>query len=563
MLKSINRAILKQTEIFAYLLAAWSFLVLFLEPIIGYYFNYRSVELATALANLILLVVSILNRIILGGMGQNRRIIILDMIMLLMGLLLMGYQAKYVVLFLLIRQTYFIMQFFLFRAFEGKFYRILTNNPPVSLMLSFAGVILAGTVLLMLPAASVKGQVTHFIDALFTATSATCVTGLVVVDTGSYFTLFGQIVVLLLIQIGGLGIMTISTAFALILGQRLTLKLENVMQSVVGDHKVVSVFKLLKSIVMVTVIIEAIGAVFLYISFSRDYSISRAIYYSVFHSVSAFCNAGFSIWSDGLVRYVDSPIVNFSITGLIILGGLGFTVIIDVYRNLFVFEKIKKLTLHTKIVLLTTACLCLMGFVALFVTEYHSSMEGFSFTRRLLSSWFQSVTTRTAGFNTVDISKFSSASVLVTIVLMFIGASPGSTGGGIKTTTFTVLVLSVVSMLRGKRDLTIFNRKIPSDNAREATSLLILSGSIVLAVVFVMMLVEPFAFERILFEAISAFGTVGLSMGITADLSYHGKALITLLMYIGRIGPLTLIYALSMSKKQPNINFAEEKIAIG
>lgn len=563
MLKSINRAILKHTEIFAYLLAAWSFLVLFLEPIIGYYLNYRSVALATALANLILLVVSILNRILLGGMGHNRRVIVLDVAMLLMGLLLLGYQAKYVVLFLLIRQTYFILQFFLFRAFEGKFYRLLTDNPPVSLMLSFAGVIISGTVLLMLPAASVKGQVTHFIDALFTATSATCVTGLVVVDTGSYFTLFGQIVVLLLIQIGGLGIMTISTAFALILGQRLTLKLENVMQSVVGDHKVVSVFKLLKSIVMVTIIIEAIGAMFLFISFSRDYAISKAIYYAVFHSVSAFCNAGFALWSDGLVRYVDSPIVNFSITGLIILGGLGFTVIIDVYRNLFVFEKIKKLTLHTKIVLFTTGCLLLAGFVALFVTEYHSSMEGFSFTRRLLSSWFQSVTTRTAGFNTVDIGKFSSASVLVTIVLMFIGASPGSTGGGIKTTTFTVLVLSVVSMLRGKRDLTIFNRKIPSDNARESTSLLILSGSIVLAVVFVMMLIEPFAFERILFEAISAFGTVGLSMGITPELSYHGKALITLLMYIGRIGPLTLIYALSMSKKQPNINFAEEKIAIG
>ncbi|MDD3235773.1 MAG: potassium transporter TrkG, partial [Candidatus Cloacimonetes bacterium] len=207
--------------------------------------------------------------------------------------------------------------------------------------------------------------------------------------------------------------------------------------------------------------------------------------------------------------------------------------------------------------------LILIGFVTLFVAEYHGSMQGFSVSRRLLSSWFQSVTMRTAGLNTIDISRLSSASVLVALILMFIGASPGSTGGGVKTTTITVLMLSVTSMLRGRRDLSIFNRKIAVSNAREATTLLTISASVIFVIVFLLMLVEPFSFEKIIFEAISAFGTVGLSMGITSDLSYTGKALITLLMYIGRIGPLTMIYALSMRKRQPNISFAEENIAIG
>ncbi len=558
-----NKAPLRHIELIAYLLAAWSFLVLFLEPIIGYYLNYRSIELATALANLLLMILTILNHVLFRGLKRNRRIIILDVIMLLMGAMLLAYQAKFVIFFLLIRQTYFIIQYIIFKAFEGRVLKLLTENPPVSLMLSFAAVIAFGTVILMLPAASVKGQVTHFMDALFTATSATCVTGLVVVDTGTYFSLFGQLVILLLIQIGGLGIMTISTAFALMLGQRLTLKLENVMHSVVGEHRVVSVFKLLQSIILVTALIESVGAVFLFISFSKVLPTSQAIYNAVFHSVSAFCNAGFALWSDSMVSFVDSPVVNLTITFLIILGGLGFTVIIDLYRNIFSGDRIKKLTLHTKIVLATSAGLILLGFITLFLAEYHASMEGYSVSRRMLSSWFQSVTMRTAGFNTIDIGRFSSASVLVALALMFIGASPGSTGGGVKTTTFSVLLFSVVAMLSGKRDLSVFNRKIAISNAREATTLLTIAAMIIFAVIFILLLIEPFAFERIVFEAISAFGTVGLSMGITSSLSYPGKALITLLMYIGRIGPLTMIYAFSMRKRQPNINYAEEKIAIG
>jgi len=554
---------LKHVETAAYLLASWSFVVLYLESIIRVYLNYRVIELGTALANIILLMLTILNRVLSSEGVQQKKLIYFDLIMLMLGALLLIYQAKFVIFFLLIRQTYFILQYVIYRAFEGKFHKLLVRNPPVSLMLSFAGMIAIGTILLMLPAASVSGQVTNLIDALFTATSATCVTGLVVVDTGTYFSLFGQLVILVLIQVGGLGIMTISTAFALMIGQRITLKLENLMHSVVGEVQVLDVLKLLRSIVLVTVLIEGIGATFLFFGFIKILPTGQAVYHSIFHSVSAFCNAGFALWSNNLVNYVDSPLINFAISGLIILGGLGFIVIIDVYHYFFSPEKVRKLTLHSKIVLTTSLGLILLGFVTLYLAEYEGTMKGFTISRRVLSSWFQSVTMRTAGFNTIDIGRFSSASILIALAMMFIGASPGSTGGGVKTTTFAVLGLSVASMLSGKRDLTIFNRKIALFNAREATALVTISASIVFLIVFFLMLLEPFAFEKILFEAISAFGTVGLSMGITNKLSLHGRMLITMLMYIGRIGPLTLIYAFSMSKKQLNINFAEEKIAIG
>ncbi len=551
-------------ELIAYLLAIWSFLVLFLEPIIEYYTgSYTTIVFITALANLLLLVFTILSRLLSGEVKQSKTIVYFDLAMLILGSLLLSYQAKFVIFFLLIRQTWFIVQFLLFTAFEGKIYKLLMKNPPVSLMLSFAAVILVGTILLMLPASSTEGYITNFIDALFTATSATCVTGLIVVDTGTYFSLFGQIVILLLIQIGGLGIMTISTAFAIMLGQRISLNVQNVMHQVVGETPVIDVFKLLRGTVLVTLLIELIGAMFLFFSIANMMPVAKAIYYSIFHSVSAFCNAGFSLWSGNLVSFVESPLVNFSITFLIILGGLGFAVLIDIYHFFFHHQQVRKLALHSKIVLTATALLIVSGFIGLYIGEYYSSMKGFTVSRRVFSSWFQSVTARTAGFNTIDISLYSSASVLLTVILMFIGASPGSTGGGIKTTTFSVLVLSVLSMLSGKNDLLIFKRKIPQSNAREATTLVTLALAIILTIIFILLLIEPFPFEKILFEAFSAFGTVGLSMGITSQLSYAGKLLITILMYIGRIGPLTLVYAISIRKRQPNFSYAEEKISIG
>ncbi|PKN79782.1 MAG: potassium transporter Trk [Candidatus Cloacimonetes bacterium HGW-Cloacimonetes-1] len=539
-------------------------MVLFLGPLIQFYLhNYARVERITAIANILLLSLTILTRLSMSDIKANQKIIVSDLIMLLLGSLLMIYQAKFVIFFLLTRQTYFILMYIIFRSFEGKFYKFMSTNPPTTLMLSFVFVILIGTVLLMLPAASQNNNVTTFIDALFTATSATCVTGLVVLDTWTYFSTFGQLVILVLIQIGGLGIMTISTAFALMIGQRITLKLENILQNVVGGSTRLNLFQLLKSIVLVTAIIEAIGAALLYRTFAREMEPLKALYFSVFHSISAFCNAGFSFYSNGFENYMGDINLNLTITLLIILGGIGFTVIIDIQRYLFVPEKVKRLTLHSKVVLVTTASLLLLGFLAFFVVESQHTMKDLPMWQRALGAWFQSVTARTAGFNTVNIGRFGPASLLVMMGLMFIGASPGSTGGGIKTSTFVILILSVTSMLKGHRDLSIFNRKIAVSNIREATSLTTLSILIILVIVFLLLMLEPFKFDEILFESVSAFGTVGLSMGITGKLSATGRVLITLLMYIGRIGPLTLIYAFAIRRRTSSIQYAEEQLAVG
>lgn len=557
------RSLLSKVEILAYLLAIWSFLVLFFEPVISYYAYYEQVEYYTAWANLAILVLTILNKVINHEVNRQKGLILFDVFILVLGFLLLFYNAKFVVFFLLIRQTWYIIQFLLFRAFDGRLYKLLTENPPITVMLSFILVIFVGTILLMMPASSAQGQVTAPVDALFIATSATCVTGLVVVDVSSHFSLFGQIVILLLIQVGGLGLMTISTAFAIVLGQRLTLKLESAMYKVVGGSQSLNVLVLLKNIMLATLIIESLGAAFLYIRFRTDFTPLRAFYYSVFHAVSAFCNAGISLLPCNLSSYVGDYIINIGITWLIILGGLGFNVIIDLQHFIFRKNKVRKLTLHSKIVLLVTSLLLVSGAVIFFFVEHHGVMRGLSIKEKLLASWFNSVSARTAGFNVIDIGSLSKASMLITIVLMFIGASPGSTGGGIKTTTIAVLVLSIIGMFKGTRDLSIFNRRIPNSNSREATSLIVLSATIIFIVLFVLLLVEPFSFEDLLFEAVSAFGTAGLSTGITPTLTNLGKLLIILLMYVGRIGPLTLIYAFAVRRRTVNLGYAEENIAIG
>lgn len=550
-------------ESVAYLLAFWSLLVLFFEPVIGYYADYARVEFLTALANLLLLALAILNRVLFGEVRGTQKIIIFDVILLALGILLMLFNAKFVIFFLLIRQTYFILQFLLFRFSEGRLYQWLSDNPPVTLMLSFAVVIFIGTILLMLPVSSAQNRVTPVVDALFTATSATCVTGLIVVDTGSYWSMFGQIVILILIQLGGLGIMTVSTVFALLLGRNINLKLKNVMTQMVGGSRTVNIIALLKNIVLVTAVIELIGAVLLFMKFSRVFPMQQAIYASIFHSISSYCNAGFSIFSDNLMGFGSSMIVSLVVPLLIFMGGIGFVVIIDLGQFFFSRAKVRKLSLHSKIVLSASGFLIVVGFIAFFILEYNGTMQGFSPLRRFMSAMFQSITTRTAGFNTIDTAALGRTSLLVAMLLMFIGASPGSTGGGVKTTTFSVLVLTIISMIKGKRDITAFKRRLPIINFREATALIILSASIIFIIVSLLMLVEPHPFEDIMFETMSAFGTVGLSTGITGQLTNIGRVLITILMYIGRIGPMTLIYAIAIKRKHTYINYAEEAIAIG
>ena len=563
MIIKLLRGTLAKVEQLAYLLAVWSFLVLFLQPVIAAYLQIDKVEIITALINICLLFLTIINRLLARSGTTDRSLLFFDLIMLALGALLIFYSAKFVIFFLLARQTWHSLQYFLFDAFDGRFYRALAANPPVSLMLSFALVIAVGTVLLMMPSASSDGKITSFVDALFTATSATCVTGLMVNNVGTYYSFVGQLIILLLIQIGGLGIMTISTAFAIVLGQRLTMKMESVMYQMVGGNQRLNVLQLLKRIVIVTFLIEVAGAALLYIRFSAHNPPQQALYYSIFHSISAFCHAGISVFPDNLMGYSSDVLMNIVIPLLSIVGSLGFIVIIDLSRYLFTGKKRRKLALHSKIVLITTAALLGFGMLSFFITEYWGAMSGFPFAQRVLASWAHSVNSRTVGFHTIDISLLGRASIMISLLLMFIGASPGSTGGGVKTTTFAVLVLSITSLLKGKKDLVIFNRKISAANIRQATSLVVLSAAIIFVITVIMLMIEPFSFHKMIFETVSAFGTVGLSMGITPLLGTAGRLFITLLMYVGRIGPLTMIYAFAIKRQAVNLGYAEEKIAIG
>lgn len=489
---------------------------------------------------------------------------VLSFIVIALGIYLLFKSPEYFLIFITLKQLLVLIKKFLLYAFEGQLWQFVVNNPAISLMSSFLGVIIVGAFLLMLPVSTTSNQSMNFIDAIFTSTSATCVTGLIVEDTGSYFSYFGQIVILLLIQIGGLGLMTISTAFALFFGQKLTVKIESVMQNVMGETSRLNLFQLLKYIMGITLFFELIGAIFLFFTFKGLYpSIPQAIYYSVFHSISAFCNAGFSLFSNNMESFTSNININLVISSLIIFGGLGFVVIMDIKKNFFRRGGLKKLSLHSKVVITTTALLTIFGLVGFFISEYNSTMEGLSFGNRFLASYFQSVTCRTAGFNTISQSSLSFSSILLSVILMFIGASPGSTGGGIKTTTFAIMVLSIVSILTGKRNVSAFNRKISVDGIKEAVGLVGVSLGFLMLLLFTLFMVTTGTFQEIIFEAFSAFGTVGLSMGFTSSLNVAGKIIIILLMYLGRIGPLTILYALAQRVVKKRINYLEENISIG
>lgn len=466
--------------------------------------------------------------------------------------------------YLVTRQLFVMIKFLLNLTDRGVLWNSLANNPAVVLLVSFLMAIVLGGILLMLPAATVSGERTSLLGALFTSTSATCVTGLIVYDTGSHFTIFGQLIILFLIQVGGLGIMTISSAFAVIMGQRMSVKRESMMQSMVGSSNKLDMRNLIRSIVIATVLIEMIGALILYFTFHHEfYSVKKAVYFSVFHSVSAFCNAGFSVYENSFMDFKFNLNINFVITSLIIIGGIGFPVITDVRRNIFTKTGLKRLTLHSKIVLSTTLILILIGMIGFFIAEYHNLMEGYSISERLFTSYFQSVTTRTAGFNTIDNGGLSMSSIMLTLVMMFIGASPGSTGGGIKTTTLAVIVVSVFAMFDRNRDVNIFHRKVSDAIIKRVMALIAISMLVIFLMTFLLFITDNFSFEQTLFEAISAFGTVGLSMGITSQLSAAGKAIIIFLMYFGRVGPLTLIFAVSEAQEKSHFKFTEEKFSIG
>lgn len=434
--------------------------------------------------------------------------------------------------------------------------------PSQVLVLGFALVILFGALLLTLPQATQNGLGLPFLNAVFTATSAVCVTGLVVVDTATTFTNFGEWVILLLIQVGGLGFMTFATLFAMILGRRITLKQRLLLQEALNQVSVEGIVRLVRSVLKISFAIEAIGALILTLRWQSDFGWSKALYYGVFHSVSAFNNAGFDLFGNfsSLTAYVGDPVVNITIMLLIICGGLGFIVLADLLGPR------KRYRLHTKIVLQVSAALILIGAVVIFLMEFTNpkTLGPLPIGTKVLAAFFQSVSPRTAGFNTLNLAGMYDTTLLLMIVLMFIGASPGSTGGGIKTTTFIAMVLSVLSTYRSDPHVVLGGRTLPKDVIQKAWAITTSAAVLVFLIVSILSLTEKADFLTVLFEVTSAFGTVGLSLGITPNLTDVGKMAIILTMFIGRVGPLTLAFVLSQKKdKKAHIKYPDERIMIG
>lgn len=439
-------------------------------------------------------------------------------------------------------------------------------SPPRIVVISFLGVIILGTIILSLPVSVRSGKDIRLVDALFTATSATCVTGLIVKDTGSFFSNFGQGVILCLFQAGGLGIMTLSTVFAVMLGKKLSLKQNLVIQSTVGEERRRGIVRLLKYIILLTLVFESTGAILL---LCLGFDIKAA----VFHAVSAFCNAGFSTYSDSFMSYQGSILVNLVIITLIVCGGLGFVVLLELPKLRFCFGPHRnpsvRLSLQAKIALGVSLMLLILGTVILFVLENNRALAGLPFKNKICASFFQSTTARTAGFNTLDINNLSVASKLFMIFLMFIGASPGSTGGGIKTVTFGIVLASFWAVMRNRPSVSIFGRRLPAEVLKKA--LVIFGLGLLWIFVFSLLLSvsetvaghQPDIFMKVLFEVTSAFSTVGLSTGITPTLSTIGKILIIITMFVGRVGPLTLALAVALRQKKVFFRYPEEKVMVG
>jgi trk system potassium uptake protein TrkH len=442
-------------------------------------------------------------------------------------------------------------------------------KPGRRIILYFAATIVIGAIVLSLPLSAARGEI-RFVDALFTATSATCVTGLTVVDTAKDYTFFGQIVIMTLIQLGGLGVMTFATALLLMMRSGLSfqnrLGLSETLDSVTGTRSK----HLVRAVVITTLAIETLGAGALFIRFGDEYPLGEAVFHSVFHSVSAFCNAGFSTFSTNLEGRSGDVWVILVISGLIICGGLGFAVITELFDR--ARHKKNLLSLHSKLCLTTTAALIVVGTICFFVLERNNVFRDTSIVVSAANAFFQAVTPRTAGFNTIPQAELTEISVFVTMILMFIGACPGSTGGGVKTTTFSVVALLLFNRFRGRHSVSMFRRSIDSESVFRALTVLFL-GALVVGCMFTLLLSSegpPAAHKLVrgsfvenLFETVSAFGTVGLSLGVTPTLTDLGKVFIMVTMFIGRVGLLTLAYTLARPVRRGEIVYAEQSIMVG
>ena len=436
----------------------------------------------------------------------------------------------------------------------------LELNPAQTIVLGFATIILAGTFLLSLPVASAAGRPVPLLTALFTATSATCVTGLVVVDTATYYSLFGQLVIMLLIQLGGLGYMTVATLMAMIIGRRIGLRDRLVLQEAHNLYTVGGIVRFTRNVVLLTLGIETVGALILASRWIPEFGLTRGVYYGVFHSISAFNNAGFDLMGDfrSLTRYVTDLTVNLTVAGLLITGGLGFTVLTDLLRP-------RRYSLHVRVVLTTTAVLIVLGTALILLLESSNTatLGAMPWGGRLLAAFFQSVTPRTAGFNTIETGSLREPTLMLIIALMFIGASPGGTGGGIKTTTFVAPMAVILSMLRGRPDPELFRRRLPPIVVYKAVTIALLSVAFVVTMATVLSLLEGVKFIAALFEIASGFGTVGLTTGITPGLGAAGRIVVIASIFTGRVGLLTMAFALARRQRPADYRLPEERLYIG
>ncbi len=450
-------------------------------------------------------------------------------------------------------------------AFSSSHIFLKKFSPIQILVLGFLIMTIAGAILLMLPISSANHKFQPFIDALFTSTSAVSTTGLVVVDTGSYYSFFGQIVMITLVQIGGLGYMVFIVLLLLKSKNQFTVGGRKLLRQSLSRPLKMDMIKFTKVVFVFTFVIEALGALGIFIYFRNYFSVSEAIYQSIFHSISAFCTAGFSLFPDSFMKYGHSTYLNIIIDVTCILGALGFFVLYDIYEKFL--KAIKKIypssfSLHTKIVLSTTVLLTIIGCVFIYFSDGSKFSGNILF--RILDDSFQVLSAfTTTGFNSVDVGAITHAGLFILIILMFIGASPGSTGGGIKTSTFAVLFKYVVAVLRGEKDVNLFKRKVEDETVSNSIAITIISLFWILIALSILTLTDNFNFIRILFELTSAFGTVGLSTGITSSLSIPGKLIITITMFLGRVGPLALGLSMISPAKINGFKYPEEDVLVG
>lgn len=429
------------------------------------------------------------------------------------------------------------------------------------ILLGFIIMIFVGASILSLPISSRSREFTPFIDTLFTATSASCVTGLIVYDTATHWSIFGKIIIIAMIQCGGLGVVTMITVFTQVTGKKIGLRDRATLQSALSAPQIGGIIRLTSFIFKATIIIEMIGAILMFPSFMKDFGVTKGIYYSIFHSISAFCNAGFDLMGDvskfsSLTKYQSDIMINISIMLLILIGGLGFLIWKDILNYKF---DMKRYSTQTKIILVMSVVLVIFPSILFFFTEF----SGLDIKTRILSSLFQAVTPRTAGFNTTDYTKFSDNGIAITIILMLIGGGSGSTAGGIKMSTIFILVATMCSVLKQDKEVAVFKKRIEPDIIKNAVAVFVLDIVLFVAGSMIISGIEGFSLKETMFECASAVATVGLTMGITPNLGIISKLLLICMMYIGRVGGITLIFAAVTPKNNGNARYPKDQVAVG